>query len=190
MSILQVSILIRWATWRRNRPVTDIPSAFISIICTPFLAVLSWLHHRTTNAPSGILEVALFFSSVFEAVHVRSYWLRAPELQTLAITTSICLAAKLTFLVMEMQPKKEGCKVGSSTKSSVELRYGLLAQISFWWLNPLFCAGYRSDILLKRLWAVDTALSSKHLADTFDKATPKSSKGKSVRSVEPRRSLM
>lgn len=164
---LQLTVLIQWATTHHARPATAIPSAVLSLLAISLLACLSYLHHRTTTVPSPLIECSLFFTSLFEAVQVRSYWLRTPDLQGPAIATSISLAVRVFTLFVESQSQKKGIEAPTSFKSSVEPRYGLIGQVSFWWLNPLFLFGWKSTIPLKWLWSVDTALSSEGLANAF-----------------------
>jgi hypothetical protein len=101
---------------------------------------------------------------------VRSYWLRSPELESLAITTSISLATRTFTLLVEAQPQRR--QRNGSSKNSVELAYGFLGQVSFWWLNPLFLIAWKAAIPMSSLWSVDAALASSTLAEKFSALKP------------------
>jgi hypothetical protein len=162
---LQLTIMIQWATEHETRPTAAISSAFVSLLATAVLGSLSFFHQRTSAAPSTIVEGSLFFSVLFEAIQTRSYWLRSPELESLAITTSISLATRTFTLLVEAQPQRRQRQ--ESSKKSVELAYGFLGQVSFWWLNPLFLTAWKAVIPMSSLWSVDAALSSNTLAEKF-----------------------
>jgi ATP-binding cassette subfamily C (CFTR/MRP) protein 1 len=157
--------MIQWATEHEARPKAAIPSAFVSLLVTFVLGSLSFFHQRTSAAPSTIVEGSLFFSVLFEAVQMRSYWLRSPELESLAITTSISLAIRTFTLLVEAQPQRR--QRHDSSNNSVELAYGFLGQVSFWWLNPLFLIAWKAVVPMSSLWSVDAALSSHILAEKF-----------------------
>jgi hypothetical protein len=155
--------LIQWASTRHLRPTAAVASAVISLVATVALACLSYRHQRTSLAPSTIVEGSLFFSVLFEAVQLRSYWLRTPQLEGLAVVTSISLAVRTFTLLIEAQPQRRSSDGPSET--SIELAYGFLGQVSFWWLNPLFLIGWKAAIPMSSLWPVDAALSSDSLAE-------------------------
>jgi ATP-binding cassette subfamily C (CFTR/MRP) protein 1 len=162
---LQLTILIQWATEHEARPTAAIPSAITSLLATVVLGALSFFHQRTSAAPSIFVEGSLFFSTLFEAVQVRSYWLRSSHLKSLAITTSISLATRTSTLLVEAQPQRR--QSHGSSRNSVELAYGFLGQVSFWWLNPPFLTAWKAAIPMNSLWSVDAALSSSTLAENF-----------------------
>ena len=82
-----------------------VPSQALALAVVPALSYLSLPEHIRSFRSSDCINVFLFFSTMFDAVQVRTLWLRLAS-KKLAATTSVCFALKLMLLFAEVQGKK------------------------------------------------------------------------------------
>jgi ATP-binding cassette subfamily C (CFTR/MRP) protein 1 len=126
------------------------------------MCVLSHLEHTKSIRPSALLNIYLFFSVLFDAVQLRTYW-DVHGLETIAKLSSSALALKIVLLVVE--GKEKGTFLRPLYRGTTqEARSGLYNRSLFWWLNPFLVLGFRRLIGLEDLYSLDDTLSSKALA--------------------------
>ena len=70
-----------------------VPSQALALTVVPALSCLSLLEHIRSFRSSDCVNVFLFFSTIFDAMQVRTLWLRLAS-KKLAATASVCLALK------------------------------------------------------------------------------------------------
>jgi len=146
--------------WSRS-PSTkaSIPAAALSVAAALAVLLLSALEHSRTLRPSSILNVYLLFSAAFDAVQVRTLYLRKNE-QAIASLSAATVGIKLILLVLEALSKR-GFLQEPYCSFSPESTSGIVNRSFFWWLSPIFLRGTRKVLTLDDLFVTDQALLSR-----------------------------
>ena len=137
------------------------------------LGVLSAVEHQKTIRPSLIVEFYLAVSLLFDAAQVRTLWMQGYH-DTIAALCTVSLALKCILLGTEALGKRRLLRARWKGQSP-EATSGLLAKLTFWWLNPLFLRGYSHSLSLSDLLPLDKHLTSAYLYHKLDKAWAKMS---------------
>lgn len=135
-----------------------VPSAVLSFLAVCAILLLSRLEHSRSVRPSFILNVYLFASSVFDAVQVRTLFLRHDKPAILGLFTAN-IAIKLALLVLESKSKRKSLRPPYNNFSP-EATSGIFNRSFFWWINPILATGFRTLITLDDLFATDSSLES------------------------------
>lgn len=101
---------------------------------------LSLLEHVRSPRSSDAINVYLFFSTILDAVQVRTLWLRQLP-TTVAVAATVCVAFKFALLIAEAQSKMVGL-MEDYQNLAPETLSGVYARRVFWWLNGLLKRGY------------------------------------------------
>jgi ATP-binding cassette subfamily C (CFTR/MRP) protein 1 len=135
--------------WSSNRVTSaTLPSAILSFLSALVILCLSNLEHTRTVRPSLILNVYLLGSLVFDAVQVRTLYLRNDDPAILGLfTTNIVIKAAL--LLLEAKSKRTYLRPPYNTYSP-EIR-------------PLLATGFRKMLTLDDLFQTDEGLLSEPL---------------------------
>ncbi|KAJ4291830.1 hypothetical protein N0V90_009726 [Kalmusia sp. IMI 367209] len=133
------------------------------------LSGLSLLEHVRSPRSSDAINAYLFFSTIFDAVQLRTLWLR-PLSMSIAIAASVCLALKLILLVAEAQ-NKIAWLMEDYRNLAPETLSGVYTRRVFWWLNGLMGRGYRATFRPVDLMAIKEEFASKDLLGTLDTAS-------------------
>ncbi|OAG04180.1 ABC transporter-like protein [Paraphaeosphaeria sporulosa] len=158
----QLSLLVFTAT---SRGIAGSQSAIVAhtLLVTVVLASsgLSLLEHVRSPRSSDAINVYLFFSTIFDAVQVRTFWIH-PLPTTVSVAASVCVAFKSVLLIAEAQNKiawlMEDCR-----SLAPETLSGVYARRVFWWLNGLMYRGYRATFRPVDLMAIKEEFGSKRL---------------------------
>jgi hypothetical protein len=77
LAVVQLTMLILWTIHDNLRTPTSIPAAALSFVNVLALGLLSYLEHTRSLQPSTLMAVYLLLSLLFDAVQVRTLYLRA-----------------------------------------------------------------------------------------------------------------
>ncbi|PYH46216.1 P-loop containing nucleoside triphosphate hydrolase protein [Aspergillus saccharolyticus JOP 1030-1] len=157
---LQTASVVEWAR-HKYLVKTALPAIALSLVDSISITALSAIEHDRSVRPSSLLSVYLILSTLFDAVQVRSLFIRhyPSPLPALAAAT---VALKLLLLALESQSKRAYLKSAFRT-TPPESTSGILARTVFWWLNRLFMKGFRKLLTIEDLFPTDRDLSSTRL---------------------------
>ncbi len=148
-----------------------VPSAVLSLLVSVLIVFLSHLEHSRAVRPSSLLIVYLLVSVAFDAVQVRTLFLRHDEPAILGLfTTSVVL--KLLLLSLESINKRHYLRVPYNTYPP-ESTSGVFGRSFFWWLNPILATGFRRLMTINDLFVTDKALLSASLGEEMKKSWTK-----------------
>lgn len=162
LSGIQLALLVCWST---NNYVTraTVPSAVLSFLASFAILFLSRLEYSRSVQPSFILSIYLLASAVFDAIQVRTLFLRHDKPEILGLFTTN-IAVKLVLLILECQSKQKFLRPPYNNYSP-EATSGILNRSFFWWINPILATGFRKLITLDDLFVTDSSLNSEILLD-------------------------
>ncbi|OJJ66207.1 hypothetical protein ASPBRDRAFT_49106 [Aspergillus brasiliensis CBS 101740] len=163
---LQIASVVEWA--RHDLVRTAIPAVALSLVDALSIAILSTIEHDRSVRPSSLLSIYLLLSTLFDAVQVRTLFIRhyPSSLGALSATT---VALKLLLLALEAQNKRSYLK-GPLLAIPPESTSGVFARTVFWWLNRLFVNGFRKLLTLEDLFPTDQDLDSAGLRRKIGRA--------------------
>jgi ATP-binding cassette subfamily C (CFTR/MRP) protein 1 len=123
--------------------------------------VLSWFEHNRAIRPSTLLNLYLLFSLVFDAVQVRTLYLRHDDSTILGLFTA-SIGLKLVLLLLEAKSKR-GYLKPPYNRFSPETTNGIFDYSFFWWLLPVLTTGFKKILTLDDLFTTDQELLSESL---------------------------
>ncbi|GLB10798.1 hypothetical protein AtubIFM57258_007210 [Aspergillus tubingensis] len=164
-----VASVVEWARYDLVR--TAIPAVAVSLVDALSIAILSTIEHNRSVRPSSLLGIYLLFSSLFDAVQVRTLFIRHYP-SSLGALSAATVTLKLLLLALEAQNKRSYLKE-PLLAIPPESTSGLLARTVFWWLNRLFVIGFRKLLTLEDLFPTDSDLKSEGLRRKIGKAWKK-----------------
>ncbi|OHE96342.1 hypothetical protein CORC01_08414 [Colletotrichum orchidophilum] len=167
------------ALWARDADLTlnkktAVAAAALTILDGIFLAALSFTEHSRSLGPSLLLSVFLVLSTIFDAVRLRTLWVKSVGTPIVSLSTA-AFALKFALLVQEEASKRRWIIDDASEYSSEETA-GLFNRVGFHWLNSLLRKGYSSPLSIAKLPVIDRQLLSDSLWDRVGqkwKASPK-----------------
>lgn len=148
---------------------------FISAIA---ILVLSYLEHSRSPRPSVLLNAYLLLTLIFDVARVRTLWL-APETIDVTVTklATAALVMKVAVAVLEALHKTRWVKFDMKEHSPVETT-GLYGFVTWTWVNRLLLLGYRKDLTMDDLYALDNPMRADRLGPQLAEAMEKSRQGK------------
>jgi ATP-binding cassette subfamily C (CFTR/MRP) protein 1 len=165
--LLQLSFLVLWCLRSNDRTPVSIGAATLSLIDAFVFCLLSYAEHGRNIRPSGVLGAYLFFSLLFDIVHVRTLWLIGEDTNEARLfTTSVVV--KVFILVLEAKSKREYLNPEDKLRGPEELS-SIFSQGAFYWLNHLIVVGYRKALSLEDLYPLDEKLSALSLQAKLSK---------------------
>ena len=156
---VQLALLILWTSHRFTR--ASVPAAALSFMASFTVFVLSRLEHGRGIRPSTLLNLYLLTSLLFDAIQVRTLYLRHDDPAILSLVTAN-VGIKTVLLLLEAKTKR-GCLRAPFNKFSPEATSGIFSHSFFWWLNPVLLKGFRTVLTLDDLFTTDQALLSEFL---------------------------
>ncbi|KAF6824602.1 Multidrug resistance-associated protein 1-like protein 5 [Colletotrichum musicola] len=165
IAAIQIASLVLFVLGPRDyaQNSTMIISFAVSIASSVVLILLSRLEHKTSRAPSALIQVFLLATIILDAVRAWSEWLvtrtRGNHRVTAALLTAQ-VAVKVVLLVLESK-KKPGFITIPATEISREEQSGIFGRSLSLWINPLLRLGYKKDLELEDLEPVNDVLSGK-----------------------------
>ncbi|KAK1724964.1 P-loop containing nucleoside triphosphate hydrolase protein [Colletotrichum acutatum] len=142
---------------------TAIAAAALTILESVFVAGLSFTEHSRSLSPSLLLSAFLVLSTVFDAVRLRTLWVKSVGTPIVALSTA-AFGLKIALLVQEEASKRRWI-IDNSSECSSEETAGLLNRVGFHWLNGLLLNGYSSPLTIAKLPVIDRQLLSDPLWD-------------------------
>jgi ATP-binding cassette subfamily C (CFTR/MRP) protein 1 len=156
---VQIALVVLWSSNRVTG--ATLPSAILSFLSALVILCLSNLEHTRTVRPSLLLNVYLLGSLVFDAVQVRTLYLRNDHPSILGLfTTNIVIKAAL--LLLEAKSKRTYLRPPYNAYSP-EMTSGVFSHSFFWWIRPLLATGFRKMLTLDDLFQADEGLLSEPL---------------------------
>ncbi|KAF6832441.1 hypothetical protein CPLU01_06124 [Colletotrichum plurivorum] len=154
------------ALWAREESLSvdsrvEIAVGALTIVDGLAAATLSFTEHSKSVGHSLLLSAFLILSTIFDAVRLRTLWLKSVGVPIVSLSTA-SLALKLGILVLEEQSKRRWI-IGDKDAWSSEETAGLSNRIGFYWLNVLFLKGYSSALSIAKLPIIDSQLLSESL---------------------------
>ena len=156
---VQLGLLICWSRNQLTRAA--LPSAVLSFLAGFAILGLSRFEHSRAVRPSSLLNVYLLVSVVFDAVQVRTLYLKKVEPAILGLFTAD-IVIKMVVLLLESKSKRSHLKSPYNSYSP-ETTSGVFSRSFFWWLNPLVLTGFRKILTLDDLFTSDPELLSEPL---------------------------
>ncbi|PYH89272.1 P-loop containing nucleoside triphosphate hydrolase protein [Aspergillus ellipticus CBS 707.79] len=153
---LQIASVILWAQY--DTVWTALPAGVLSLVDALSVVVLSAIEHDRSVRPSSLLSVYLLASVFFDAVQVRTLFVRHYPYKLAALFTAI-MALKIILLALEAQSKRSYLKSPHKDKPPESIS-GIFARTVSWWLNQLFVNGFRALLTIEDLYATDEGLKS------------------------------
>ena len=172
---LHLVLLIMWTSHSRQRTRASVASASLSLVAAVALCTLSHFEHSRTVRPSTIIEAYILFSGAFDAVQIRTLWFQFDV--HIATVYSASLGVKMMILILEATEKRSFLSARYSTLSP-ETTSGVFSRSTFYWLNNLFKAGFKSSISLQDLPPLDEELLTDTLHDRLQRSWDLCDQGK------------
>ncbi|KAE8351094.1 P-loop containing nucleoside triphosphate hydrolase protein [Aspergillus coremiiformis] len=166
LGAIQLVLVVLWSRHPSVQNGSSIAAAVLALADSLALCVLSNAEHTGTVKTSTVINVYLFFSTIFDAVQCRTLWLLQGS-QPLAMVFSIMVSVKVMLLLLEAQGK-DSFLMSSFKKLPPEATSGVFNRTSFWWLNPLLIRGFRSTIMLDDLFAMSPEFSGDILGSRME----------------------
>lgn len=168
LAVLQLTLLILWATNPSIRTTASLPSAILSFVVALAIFPLSYLEHNRSIRPSTLLEVYLLASLLFSIPQARTLFLRHDDLQLSAVFVATS-GAMLIVWVLEARVKTKHLR-NQYKNYPPEATQGILNRTFFWWLNSLFVKGFKTLLSLDDLYEIPASMSSERLRDDMQDA--------------------
>ncbi|RAL17389.1 P-loop containing nucleoside triphosphate hydrolase protein [Aspergillus homomorphus CBS 101889] len=166
---IQIASVVEWA--RHSLVRSAVPAIALSLADSIAITVLSAIEHDRSVRPSSLLSIYLLMSTLFDAVQVRTLFIRHYP-SPLPALTAATMGLKLLLLVVEAQNKRRYLK-SPLRATPPESTSGIFARTVFWWLNRLFLRGFQKLLTIEDLFPTDEELSSNRLRRKVRKAWKK-----------------
>ncbi|KAH7350682.1 P-loop containing nucleoside triphosphate hydrolase protein [Rhexocercosporidium sp. MPI-PUGE-AT-0058] len=163
---VQLGLLVLWTTNRVTR--ATLPSSALSFLAAIAVLLLSGLEDSRAVQPSLLLSIYLLATLSFDAVQVRTLYLRHENPTLLSLFTA-SLAIKAVLLVLESRSKRRYLNAPYNGNSP-ETTGGIFNRSFFWWINPILATGFRRLLTLDDLFQTDASLLSEPLRDRMQKS--------------------
>jgi hypothetical protein len=156
---LQIASIIFWA----KHPLTNIsiPAACLSIVAAFGFLALVTVEHTKTVGPSTLGIIYLICAALSNAVQIWIFRkLDVPLIFYLLLASTL---DKILLLGLEQWPK--ACILKLEREYSPEETSGIIGQVTFSWLLPLFRKGYRTIISEADLFPLDEQIRTDRLRE-------------------------
>jgi len=163
---VQLGLLICWS--RNQLTWAALPSGILSFLAGIVLLCLSRLEHSRAIRPSLLLNIYLLVSLSFDAVQVRTLYLKHVDPSILGLFTAD-VVIKVVLLLLESKSKRSYLKAPYNSYSP-ETTSGIFNRSFFWWLNPVVLTGFRKILTLDDLFTSDLDLLSEPLLHQMQKS--------------------
>jgi len=140
---------------------TTLATNIVALLAFVILTVLSDVEHCRTARPSAIIQAFFFFTILLDMARVRTQWLLDDNYLN-AILVTVIFALRLPGLVIESQEKWRHASIPPEAIAP-EDRPGLFGRTFFTWLNPMFMEGYKRDLSMEDLFAIDEDIKGERL---------------------------
>ena len=168
LAAVQLAGLVLWTNPAAARTRASIATAAVTTVAASAFCFLSYIEHGRTIRPSSLLSLFLLLTLLFDIVRTRSLWIRAENAVSFAIAylSVAAVVAKGAVLALESLRKTRWLSPQFQA-APPEATSGVLDRSFFWWLNPLFRAGFRRVLDVDDLFALDKHLKSEYWFPRF-----------------------
>lgn len=151
-----------------------IPSSALTLVVSLLFTILSSLEHRASPKPSFITSIYLGLAILFDTSRTRTLWmLQNADRSSIPAVFSASLGLKALMFLLE-STEKRGILVEEYRKGMAEEMFsGPYNRGIFWWLKPVFVAGYRRVIGLEDCYELAEDMKSKDLSQKLSAAWKK-----------------
>lgn len=169
LTCAQAGLVALWSLPSATRTRASIATNSATTAGVFLLGFLSYAEHTLSVTPSLLLNLYLFCSLLFDGAKVRTLWLRnlGGINNTITILTSAALGVKLLLFLLEAVEKRSILKRKYSGYPP-EATSGVFNKFFFWWLNPLFRAGFSKILAVDDLFMLEKNLNSKRLSNALE----------------------
>ncbi|PKY07569.1 multidrug resistance-associated protein [Aspergillus campestris IBT 28561] len=169
LTFAQAALVALWSLPSSIRTRASIATNSATTAGVFLLGFLSYAEHNLSVKPSLLLNLYLFCSLLFDGAKVRTLWLRnlGGMNHTITILTSAALGVKLLLFILEAVEKRSVLK-SKYSKYPPEATSGVFNKFFFWWLIPVFRAGFSRILAIDDLFTLEKKLNSKRLSDTLE----------------------
>jgi len=164
---LLVSVAALQAAGRGTTVKTTLAASFLSCVSFFALVVLSDFEHCRTVRPSAIIQLFLFSTILLDLPRVRTAWLLDANYTAASIFT---VTFSLRILLLALESRLKWKYTESPDNVPPEERQGIFGRIFFWWLMPMFLEGYKRDLTMEDLFAIDDDLKGDRLLRRLTKS--------------------
>ncbi|KAH6713295.1 putative multidrug resistance protein, partial [Leptodontidium sp. MPI-SDFR-AT-0119] len=158
---VQLGLLVLWTSNRVTQ--ATLPSSALSFIAAIAVLLLTGLEDSRAVQPSLLLSIYLLATLSFDAVQIRTLYLRHDNYAILGLFTA-SVAIKAVLLVLESRSKRSYLSAPYNVYSP-ETTGGIFNRSFFWWINPILVTGFRRLLTLDDLFQTDASLLSEPLGD-------------------------
>ncbi|CAK7197974.1 hypothetical protein SEUCBS139899_000628 [Sporothrix eucalyptigena] len=158
---LQLAIAVLLGTNKGYHTHTTLASTILNLATFVVLAVVGDLEHVRSIRPSFLIQTFFFFAILCDMPRVRTQWL-VPNNSTVAPIFTAAFGVKFVLLFIESTHKYSHSNLADQKVSPEEIQ-GVFGRTFFTWLNPLFFEGYKRNLSMKDLYAIDDDLRGETL---------------------------
>jgi ATP-binding cassette subfamily C (CFTR/MRP) protein 1 len=177
-AVLQLTVLLIWATSPSSGSKATIPAASLDFVAACILCLLSAYEHTRTVAPSSIIGLYLLISLPFDIARLRTLFL-LETLTTRSVATILTLSTlvKVGVIVIEAANKRK-ILLARYQGLPPEATSGIYSRSVFWWVNGLLHAGFLHILQVEDLHAVDETLRSTNVSVKFHRTWSRAKKSR------------
>ncbi|OGM47734.1 ABC transporter [Aspergillus bombycis] len=168
LGAVQLALVVFWS---QGTSRVSLAAAILALADSLALCFLSNAEHLGTPRTSTVINVYLFFSTIFDAVQCRTLWLLQSN-GPLPALFSAMVAVKAVLLFLEAQGKSS-ILMPKFQGLAPEATSGVFNRVSFWWLNPLLVRGFRFKMKLEDLFTLSPEFSGERLGSQMEQAWSK-----------------
>ncbi|KAK0615110.1 hypothetical protein B0T17DRAFT_377631 [Bombardia bombarda] len=165
---IQLALVALWGTGRGVLTRTTLASAILAFLSTLAVLVLSNYNLYRSIRPSATVQAFLLATILLDLPRVRTQWLLDDNTLVARLFT-VTFALRVVAVVLESFnayrddaiPQQKRRELGLDPESNTvppEMRQGIIGLTFFSWLNPLFWKGYRKNLTMDDLYAIDPKL--------------------------------
>lgn len=168
-AVFQLSLVALLASGNGRRTRLTLPANAANLLSALGLVGLSYQEHKHGSPPSWTIQTSLLFTSFLDIARVRTQWLLGNKNVVPAALVTLTLCLKAVALLLESQRKPSLLMTRSYGVIAPIETCGIFGRALLLWLNPLFTMGYKQDLTVDELFALDSDLSGQLLTDRLAK---------------------
>jgi ATP-binding cassette, subfamily C (CFTR/MRP), member 1 len=167
LGAIQLALVVLWGQHAPSQKGVSLAAAVLAFTDSIALCVLSHTEHIQSVRSSSVINLYLFFSTMFDAVQCRTLWLLS-EPYAIQILFTISVTAKLLVFVFEAQGK-DMLLMPEYQKIPPEAKSGVFSRNTFWWLNPLLLRGFKFPLLPDDLYTMSPEFAAVNLGSRLQR---------------------
>lgn len=145
---------------------TSIAASVLSNISNLALGIAMYYDHIYAPQSTSFLSFFLVVSILTETSRTRSFYLREGMSQVAGLSLG-CVVTKLILAILLELPKVLDAPEYKDKQLVPDDTVGFWGRIMVWWANGLFFHGFRNNLTMDELGALDPRASSEALGERF-----------------------